>query len=96
MEENTTMTPMLFVAIEFVDGTKIKYSFPAQTDSKAARQVKIEDFLKSRHLLVQVEGRLVIHPIENIRTMELSTGGGSLEELKLPPHTIRGATPMAC
>ena len=86
------MSPMRFITIEFVDGSKAKYSFPAQTDSQAARQLKLEEFFKGRHLLVQTEGRLVVYPIENVRSIELSAGTASLEGIKLPPHTIRGAT----
>ena len=42
------MSPMRFITIQFVDGSKVKYSF--------------------------------------------SAGTASLEGIKLPPHTIRGAT----
>ena len=42
------MNPMLFIAIEFSDGSKVKYSFPVQAPNSAARQMKIEDFLKGR------------------------------------------------
>ena len=89
------MSPMRFISIEFTDGAKIRYSFPVQTGSKAARQVKIEDFLKGRHLLVQTEDRLVVYPIENIRSIEFSAGTAAMEGIKLPPHTIREATLLA-
>ena len=85
------MSPMLFIAVHFADGSKIKYSFPNQGANSAARQMKMEDFLKGRHLVIQTEGRLIMHPMENIRTIELSTGGASLEGVKLPLHTIRDA-----
>jgi hypothetical protein len=85
------MTPTLFIAIEFSDGTRIKYSFPAQGANAAARQMKIEDFLKGRHLVIQSDSRLIMYPLENIRAIELSTGGADLEGVKLPLHTIRDA-----
>lgn len=87
-----TTSPMLFIAVEFSDGTRIKYSFPMQSANNAARQMKLEDFLKGRHLVIQTEGRLMMHPMENIRTIELSTAGSNLEGVKLPLHTIRDAT----
>jgi len=87
-----TTSPMISLAVEFCDGSRIKYSFPAQAANDAARQLKIEDLLKGRHLIVQAEGRLVMHPMENIKTLELSTGGASLEGVRLPLHTIREAT----
>ena len=87
-----TTSPMISLAVEFCDGSRIKYSFPAQAANDAARQLKIEDLLKGRHLVVQAEGRLIMHPMENIKTLELSTGDASLEGVRLPLHTIRGAT----
>jgi len=69
----------------------VRYSFEAMTDNKAAQQLKLEDLLKGRHLAVQTEGRLTLYPMENIRSLELSAGGGNLEGIKLPLHTIRNA-----
>ena len=85
------MNPMLFIAIEFSNGTKVKYSFPMQSANQAARQMKLEDFLKGRHLVIQAEGRLMMYPMENITAIEMSAGGGTLEGVKLPLHTIRDA-----
>lgn len=85
------MTPTLFIAIEFSDGSRRKFSFPAQSPNSAARQMKFEDFLKGRHLVIQSEGRLLMFPMENIKSIELSTGGAGLEGVKLPLHTIRDA-----
>jgi len=87
-----TTTPMLFLAVEFCDGSRIRYTFPVQAANDAARQMKLEDLLKGRHLVIQAEGRLVMHPMENIKTIELSTGGASLEGIRLPLHTVREAT----
>lgn len=85
------MTPTLFIAIEFSDGSRRKYSFPAQSPNSAARQMKLEDFLKGRHLVIQTEGRLTMYPMENIKAIEMSAGGTALEGVKLPLHTIRDA-----
>ncbi|HVP09116.1 MAG TPA: hypothetical protein VMT02_06310 [Burkholderiales bacterium] len=82
---------MRFLTIQFNDGSKVRYSFDAMTDNKAAQQLKLEDFLKGRHLAIQTEGRLTLYPVENIRSLELSSGGASLEGVKLPLHTIRNA-----
>jgi hypothetical protein len=82
---------MRFITIQFTDGSKVRYSFEAMTDNKAAQQLKIEDFLKGNHLVVQTEGRLTVYPVANIRALEFSTGGENLEGIKLPMHTIRNA-----
>jgi hypothetical protein len=85
------MAAMRFITILFNDGSKVRYAFEAMTENKAAQQLKIEDFLKGRHLIVQTEGRLTVYPVVNIRSLEFSTGGESLEGIKLPLHTIRNA-----
>ena len=86
------MAAMRFINIHFMDGSKVRYSFAPMTDSKAAQQIKIEDFFKGRHLVVESEGRLTIYPMENIREVEFSAGSSGLEGIKLPLHTIRNAT----
>jgi hypothetical protein len=82
---------MRFVTIQFNDGSKVRYSFAAMSGNKAAQQMKVEDFLKGHHLVVQSEGRLTVYPVANIRALEFSSGGESLEGIKLPLHTIRNA-----
>ena len=86
------MTAIRFITLQFVDGASVRYSFPVQSSNKAAQQLKIEDFLKGRHLVMEADGRLVVYPIENIRRIEFSGGTGeALEGVRLPAHTIRSA-----
>ena len=86
---------MRFITIQFTDGSSVRYSFPVQSQSKAARQLKVEDLLKGRHLIMQGDGQLTLYPIENIRKITLSAGSGdSLEDIRLPAHTVRNATPI--
>jgi hypothetical protein len=86
------MNAIRFITIQFVDGASVRFSFPMQGQNKAAQQLKLEDFLKGRHLVVQTDGRLTIFPVANIRSIEFSAGGENLEGIKLPAHTILGAT----
>jgi hypothetical protein len=74
------MTPTLFIAIEFSDGSRTKYSFPNQAANDSARQMRLEDFLKGRHLVIATEGRLIMYPVENIKAVEMSTGGAKLQD----------------
>jgi len=75
--------------IEFNDGAQVRYAMPVQAKNAAAAQLMIEDFLKGRHLVVECEGRLRMYPVENIRMVEISGDGATLEGVKLPMHTIR-------
>jgi hypothetical protein len=86
------VTATRFITIQFTDGSSVRYSFPVQSTNKAAQQLKLEDLLKGRHLVLQAEGQLVIYPIENIRKLELSAGSGdNLDGVRLPAHTIHDA-----
>jgi hypothetical protein len=85
--------PIRFITVRFTDGSSQKYSFPVQAQNKAAVQLKLEDFLKGRHLVIQTEHHLTVFPMENVRQIEFSAGSGDdLEGVKLPAHTIRGAS----
>lgn len=86
------MSAMRFITIQFTDGSKVRFSFPVQAANKAAQQMKIEDFLKGQHFVVQTEARLIVYPVASIRSLEFSTGGENLEGIKLPLHTLRNAT----
>jgi hypothetical protein len=86
------MTPTRFITIQFHDGKTVKYSFPVQGANKSATQLKLEDFFKGRHLVIQIEGRLVVYPIEGVRKVEFSAGSGDdLDGIRLPAHTVRDA-----
>ena len=68
------MTSLRFITIEFMDGTRRKFSFPEQAKDVAAKQIKLDDFFKSRSLVISVEGRLNIFPIDNMpRPIQLVT-----------------------
>lgn len=86
------MTSLRFITIEFMDGTRRKFSFPEQAKDVAVKQIKLDDFFKSRSLVMAVEGRLNIFPIDNIKSIELSTPGGEVKGFRVPPHTIHGAS----
>lgn len=81
------------LTLHFIDGTKLSFDFPQQTDNVAARQLKVDDLLSSKLLLVEAEGQLMIFPTANIKYMMLSgpmmpTRAGAAT---FPRHAIKGA-----
>ena len=56
--------------LHFVDGNKLSFDFPEQTEIAAGKQIKIEDLLKGNHLVVEVEGSLLIFPVHSSRHRE--------------------------
>ena len=78
--------------VHFVDGNKLSFDFPEQTSIAAGKQIKFEDLLKGNHLIVEVEGSLLIFPVHNIKYIQLTLPGKGVDaSVRLPPHTIRGA-----
>lgn len=81
------------VTLHFTDGSKLAFDFPEQTSNIAARQIKLADFMTSRHLVVEAEGTVMIFPITSIKYIALSMptlprkGAASA----LPRHAIVGA-----
>jgi len=85
------MAGLRFIQIEFVDGTSVRYSFPVQSANKAAQQLKLESFFKDRYLVLHGEGKLTMFPIENIKSLQLSSDEQDLEGIRMPAHTLKDA-----
>jgi len=84
------------LTIEFIDGTTRTYAFSvyapgAQSQNKAVRQMKLESFFKDRFLVLHGEGKLLVFPLENIKSVQLSSDDLDLEGIRMPTHTITGA-----
>jgi hypothetical protein len=80
------------LTLHFNDGSKISFDFPEQTPNAAAKQIKLADFMTSRHLVIEADGDVLIFPIANIKYIALSSAGASLGGMAgLPKHAITGA-----
>ena len=62
--ENTNQRGL---TVYFTDGTNMSIDFPQQTGNEAAAGLKLEDVLKSRCLLLDIEGALYVVPFENVK-----------------------------
>jgi len=78
--------------INFMDGTKVSYRFPQQGMNAAAKQLKIEEFLKNPFLMVLADGMLTMFPVTNIKSIQLPIDAEESEQIRLPAHVIRNAT----
>ena len=70
--------------IRYTDGTEQLFTFPNQAADPFTLGERVQEVLSGRHLLLEVEGRLVVIPYENVKTMEISP-----PPEKLPPSVIR-------
>jgi hypothetical protein len=81
------------LTLHFIDGTKLSLAFAEQGMNSAARKLKVEKLMASKHLVVEAEGSVMIFPVANIKYMALSLpalGPKATREV-LPSFAITGA-----
>ena len=70
--------------IRYMDGTEQLYIFPPQESDPFTAGERIQEMLSARHLMLEVEGKLVIIPFQSVKTIEVSPPPD-----KLPAGVIR-------
>jgi hypothetical protein len=81
-----------YMTIHFNDGTKLMFEFPEQGPNAAAKQIKLAEFMTSRHVVVEADGDVLVFPIANIKYIALSGArSGTGRGAALPKHAIVGA-----
>jgi hypothetical protein len=80
------------LTITFMDGSKVSFGFPQQGLNTAAKQLKIEEFMKSPFLMVVADGTLMMFPVVNIKSIQIPVSEAEAEQVRLPGHAIRNAT----
>ena len=85
------MDPTHGLTVHFMDGTKASYAFPDQAPNEAARQLRLEEFLKSPYLIVIADGVFTMLPVANIKAIQMPVSE-KMKKVSLPKHTIKGAT----
>ncbi len=86
MTHDRTMT------LHFNDGSKIQFEFPEQAPNSAAKQIKLADFMTSKHVVIEAEGSVLLFPIGNIKYIQLNAFYSTPGKFPgLPKHTITGA-----
>ena len=76
------------LAIHFSDGSKLHIDFPVQAPNETAAMMKLEEILKQRQIIVELDGALVIVPFDNIKYLQLY----SADAFDAPRYAIRGAS----
>ena len=78
------------MTIHFMDGTHVSFDFPAQEANSFGSALLIEELLKNPNLLVEVDGALLIYPVANIKSIQLTNLSGAGQAVT-PKGLIRGA-----
>ncbi len=73
--------------IYFTDGTDLQLSFEAQVAEESTIATRFKQLLEDGHLTCEVEGSLMLFPLQNIKYIQSSPAPDVL-----PPNIIRGAS----
>ena len=80
------------VTLHFVDGSKLAFDFPEQSSNAAGRQMKLADFMASKHLVIEAEGQLFVFPVTSVKYLTFSVPTLSKQAMgALPRHALTGA-----
>lgn len=77
--------------VHFTDGTNVSFAFPAQEANAFGSTLLIEELTKSPFLLVEADGALLMYPMANIRSIQLTNLTGVGQAIS-PKGLVRGAT----
>jgi hypothetical protein len=77
--------------IHFMDGTNVSFTFPAQQANSFGSTLLIEELVQSPFVLVEAEGALLMYPVTNIKSIQLTNLTGE-EQAVTPKGLIRGAS----
>jgi len=75
------------MTVHFMDGSKLKLSFPKQTKTDEVVSISMEKLLDKPALLVQADGALLSIPFTSIKYVQVYPAPGGL-----PDYVIKGAS----
>ena len=62
-----------FCKIDFIDGESMRFTFePVHADETSSMGQAIREMSQNNNLIFQIEGKLVIIPMNNVRSIEVS------------------------
>lgn len=81
------------LTLHFVDGSKLSFEFAEQSANAAARQIKLNELMASKFVVIEAEGSVMLFPVVNIKYMALSLPMVPTKGTRatLPRHAITGA-----
>jgi hypothetical protein len=71
------------LVIRFVDGTKevLEFALPPQDDMNLV--ARLQEILNAQHLMIEVEGKLIVYPFHSIKAIEVFPAPGKLPRMAI-------------
>ena len=81
------------LTLHFIDGSRLSFAFGEQGANTAARKIKLDKLMASKHLVIEAEGSVMVFPVTNIKYMSLALPAPEARGTReaLPAHAITGA-----
>ena len=80
------MTPKRNMIILFMDGSKVVYDFPKQSEDENSFSSRLKKLLDMQYIVIEGDGAMHFYPVSNIKSIQVYP----LPE-KLPEFVIQGA-----
>jgi hypothetical protein len=71
------------LTIRFIDGTEERFEYARLPQDDVSLVARFEEALNSNHLLIEVEGKLIIYPFHNIKAIEVSPAPEKLPKIAM-------------
>jgi hypothetical protein len=84
------MSETVTLIINFNDGTKISFYFPRVTKDTTSIATKIDKFLDSPNIILELEQELIIIPTSNIKYIQITPKPLKLPSMAIPNASIIG------
>jgi len=75
------------LTIFFCDNSKLHIEFPAQTNNESAALLKLEEVLKQRQIIAEIDGAMLVIPFDNVKYIQTYPAPS-----KMPRGSIKGAS----
>jgi hypothetical protein len=66
-----TKQKMGILVIRFIDGTEERLEYARLPQEETNLAARIEEALNANHLVVEVEGKMVVYPFQSIKAIEV-------------------------
>jgi hypothetical protein len=63
---------MGILLIRFMDGAEERFEYARHPQDDVNLVARIEEALDARHLIIEVEGKLIVYPFHSIKAIEVS------------------------
>lgn len=78
-----------FLTVHFIDGSEMSVTFPKQGGNPLLLAKRVQQAIESRQLAIEMDGQLVVIPMDNVKYMQASPSPDELPETVILGGTLK-------